>query len=162
VKPIDPPIPYAAIVRTPVGPIGIRVANEQLIGVAFLAPDRHRVPARDPLARETARQLQAYFSEPSWHFDLPMEETGTPFQRRVWQALRAIPPGERRTYGALADDLGSAARAIGGACRNNPIVIITPCHRVVARAGIGGFAGAPPGAPVANKRWLLDHEAADR
>jgi methylated-DNA-[protein]-cysteine S-methyltransferase len=153
---------YAAIVATPVGPLGLLIGNERLCGVDFLdSAWRTRAPG-DPLAREAVRQLRAYFTEPGWRFDLPLEELGTPFQRRVWQALRAIPAGHTRTYGALAETLGSAARAIGGACRGNPLVVVTPCHRVIARNGIGGFAGHTRGAPVARKRWLLAHESRAR
>jgi methylated-DNA-[protein]-cysteine S-methyltransferase len=85
---------------------------------------------------------------------------GTPFQCRVWQALRDIPPGTTRTYGELARDLGTSPRAIGGACRANPCLIAVPCHRVVARDGLGGFAGERGGKRLAVKRWLLRHEGA--
>jgi methylated-DNA-[protein]-cysteine S-methyltransferase len=83
---------------------------------------------------------------------------GTPFQRRVWEAMRAIPPGRTRTYGDLAAELGTSPRAIGGACRANPCPIVVPCHRVVGATGLGGFAGDTSGHKVEVKRWLLRHE----
>jgi methylated-DNA-[protein]-cysteine S-methyltransferase len=83
---------------------------------------------------------------------------GTPFQRRVWQELRAIPRGETRTYGELAVRLGKpgAARAVGAAVARNPISIVVPCHRVVGADGsLTGYAGG-----VERKRALLTIEGA--
>ena len=83
---------------------------------------------------------------------------GTPFQRRVWAALREIPPGETRSYGALAARLGrpGASRAVGLANARNPVAIVVPCHRVVGADGsLTGYAGG-----LERKRWLLAHEAA--
>jgi O-6-methylguanine DNA methyltransferase len=94
-------------------------------------------------------------SEPD--LDLPLDIRATSFQRRVWEALRAIPYGETRTYGEIAAAVGSprAARAVGQACGANPVSIIVPCHRVVAEGGkLGGY-----GWGLERKRWLLDHEA---
>lgn len=85
---------------------------------------------------------------------------GTDFQRAVWQALRAIPRGETRSYGAIAKSLGrpGAARAVGAACKANPIARLIPCHRAVGHnGGLVGFT-APGG--VATKRRLLADEAA--
>jgi AraC family transcriptional regulator of adaptative response/methylated-DNA-[protein]-cysteine methyltransferase len=73
---------------------------------------------------------------------LPLDVQGTPFQRQVWEALRAIPAGERRTYGELAASLGrpSGARAVANACAANPVAIVIPCHRVVRGDGeLGGY-----------------------
>ncbi len=104
--------------------------------------------------------LARYFRDGRAGLDLPLAPAGTPFQDRVWQALRAIPPGSTRTYGELARELGTSARAIGGACRANPCLIAVPCHRVVARDSLGGFAGQRGGKRLAVKRWLLRHEGA--
>lgn len=104
------------------------------------------------------QQLQAYLTQPQYPLQLPIAPTGTAFQQRVWQALQMIPPGETRTYQQLAQQLNTSPRAIGGACRCNPIPIIIPCHRVVAKNGIGGFNGQQQGADIQLKRWLLAHE----
>ena len=77
---------------------------------------------------------------------------------RVWQALQKIPYGEVKTYGQLAKELKSSARAVGNACRANPIPIVIPCHRIVAVSGIGGYAGKTDGPVLERKRWLLAHE----
>ncbi|MCF7991219.1 MAG: methylated-DNA--[protein]-cysteine S-methyltransferase [Thiohalocapsa sp.] len=107
-----------------------------------------------------ARELNAYFRDPLHRPALAPAISGTPFQRRVWHAISAIPPGSTRTYGAIAAELGSAARAVGGACRANPCPLVVPCHRVVARRGLGGFAGDAGARLVEIKRWLLAHERA--
>jgi methylated-DNA-[protein]-cysteine S-methyltransferase len=91
--------------------------------------------------------------------EMAIQPQATPFQQRVWQALRAIAAGSVVSYGEIARSLATAPRAVGGACRSNRIVLIVPCHRVVARHGIGGYAGAwGEGESVARKRALLRHE----
>ena len=89
---------------------------------------------------------------------MPLAPAGTAFQQRVWAALQAIPTGSVLSYGELARQLDTAPRAIGGACRSNPIPILIPCHRVVSRQGLGGYAGEVEGELPGIKRWLLRHE----
>ena len=153
---------YAAVVSAPVGRLGVRMHGGRLAGIDFVP--RARPPAAAPAGstREVLDQLFRYFEDPRWRFDLPLLMGGTPFQRRVWEALRRIPPGETRSYGELAAALGSSARAVGGACRRNPIPIVVPCHRVIAAGGgPGGFMGRREGEALAIKTWLLDHERRD-
>ncbi|MCK5647355.1 MAG: methylated-DNA--[protein]-cysteine S-methyltransferase [Gammaproteobacteria bacterium] len=111
-------------------------------------------------------ELQDYFNKPQFQFSLACDlQLGTPFQQRVWQALTEIPPGEVRTYGELAKELNSSARAVGNACRRNLFPLIVPCHRVVSAAGIGGYAGDTADTQKGQinflqiKQWLLAHEA---
>ena len=85
---------------------------------------------------------------------------GTLFQCSVWGLLRTIPRGKTRTYGDIARELGSSARAVGGACRANRVLLLVPCHRVVASRGAGGFAGHRQGRWPSIKRWLLTVEGA--
>lgn len=103
-------------------------------------------------------QLEDFFAHRPVTRPVPLVPQGTPFQRRVWQAMGKIPAGQTRRYGELAQELGNSARAVGGACRANPIPLLIPCHRVVAASGQGGFAGAQDGRLVELKRWLLAHE----
>jgi methylated-DNA-[protein]-cysteine S-methyltransferase len=113
------------------------------------------VPDGDSLADATA-QLTEYVGGARQSFDLPLDLAGTPFQRRVWAALLAIPYGETTTYRDLARDLGQpgGAQAVGGAVARNPVSIIVPCHRVLGSDGsLTGYAWG-----VHVKRWLLDHE----
>ncbi len=105
-------------------------------------------------------QLLEYFAGARTGFDLPIRARGTPFQERVWGALRDIPYGETRSYAQIAAAVGcpTAVRAVGAANGRNPISIIVPCHRVDASSGaLSGYAGG-----VERKRWLLRHEAAHR
>lgn len=103
-------------------------------------------------------QLKEYFSSASLSKTIPLAADGTKFQKSVWRELRKIPLGETRTYGEIAKKLNSSARAVGNACRKNPIQIIIPCHRVISAKGIGGYAGETEGKQLNIKRWLLKHE----
>lgn len=153
---------YDAVVATPWAglALGVRVRDDMLIAIDFLtAPAMQHTP-RAGIAGEVARQVQAYFRDPQSRFNLPLAPAGTAFQHRVWAAMRRIPVGETRSYGELARQLGSSARAIGGACRANPIPVVIPCHRVVATHGIGGFMGVTAGAGLRIKQNLLAHESA--
>ncbi|HEY8353379.1 MAG TPA: methylated-DNA--[protein]-cysteine S-methyltransferase, partial [Sphingomonadales bacterium] len=95
-----------------------------------------------PLLKEAKCQLEAYFDGDLKTFDLPLAPGGTSFFTRLWRRLMDIPYGEVVTYGRLAAELGSHARAVGMACARNPIPILIPCHRVVARDGrLAGYSG---------------------
>jgi methylated-DNA-[protein]-cysteine S-methyltransferase len=105
---------------------------------------------------ETERQLGDYFCGRLRAFNLPLDFTGTDFQKSVWTALLTIPFGETRSYGEIARQIGrpSASRAVGAANGKNPISIITPCHRVIGSNGtLTGFAGG-----LAAKKHLLGIE----
>jgi methylated-DNA-[protein]-cysteine S-methyltransferase len=114
-------------------------------------------PADKPFA-DVSEQLAEYFAGERLDFDVPLAMTGTPFQRRVWDALREIPYGETATYGELAHRLGrpSASRAVGLANGRNPIAVIVPCHRVIGSDGsLTGYGGG-----LERKGYLLNLEAA--
>ena len=96
-------------------------------------------------AEQLCEQTEEYFEGRRQSFDLPFCLHGTEFQLAVWNAIRRIPYGEVRTYGEVAWMAGypRAARAVGTACRKNPVLLIVPCHRVVAADGLGGYGGRP-------------------
>ena len=102
-------------------------------------------------------QLHAYFDGALQDFDLPLAPVGSAYRRRIWDALRAIPYGQTRTYGAIAATAGGTARSVGQANGANPLPILIPCHRVVASTGIGGYSG---GEGLRTKRALLALETA--
>jgi methylated-DNA-[protein]-cysteine S-methyltransferase len=104
------------------------------------------------------RQLQDYLQGQKTAFDVPLMTRGSEFQQKVWSELESIPAGQTRTYGEIARKIGSSARAIGGACRRNPVAVLVPCHRVVSANGAGGYAGDIRGDNMQVKLWLLDHE----
>ncbi|MGD2118068.1 MAG: MGMT family protein [Chromatiales bacterium] len=105
------------------------------------------------------QQLQRYLQDASTKLDLPHAADGSDFQKKIWQALEHIPSGKVLTYGQLAQQQGSSARAVGGACRRNPLAVLVPCHRVVAAQGFGGYAGDTAGRNLQVKQWLIRHEA---
>ncbi len=149
---------YQSIVTAQGFSIGLRCNDDEVFAIDFLEP-RAEVPPESLLAKETVRQLRAYLKNPAFEFALPLAPAGTPFQRRVWAQISAIPQGEKRTYGELAQAIGSAPRAVGGACGANPYPLAVPCHRVVASGGgLGGFARERGGLLLQIKRWLLSHE----
>ena len=113
------------------------------------------VSEADELTAEAVRQLTEYFDGKRTKFELPINPDGTAFCRRVWQILTEIPFGKAFSYGQVAELTGNkqACRAIGNAVGNNPILIVIPCHRVVAKNSIGGFS-----AGIEIKKFLLKHE----
>ncbi|RRD67225.1 methylated-DNA--[protein]-cysteine S-methyltransferase [Comamonadaceae bacterium OH2310_COT-174] len=155
-------------IDSPVGRLLIAASDEGLHAIEFpqgrhpVKRDTHWQESRQesphPLLSEAARQLGEYFAGQRRVFDLPLAPQGTDFQQRVWQALRAIPYGQTRSYAQLATAIGQpkAMRAVGAANGRNPLSIVVPCHRVIgANGSLVGFGG---GLPV--KTFLLRLEGA--
>ena len=150
---------------SPVGRLRLIAADSGLVGVYFPEHKRPRnADATDveqhPVLDQARRELGEYFAGRRRQFDTPLapaaERGGTEFQHEVWAALLAIPPGETRSYGELARQIGrpQAVRAVGTANASNPISIFVPCHRVIGGSGaLTGYAGG-----LAAKRWLLSLE----
>lgn len=137
-------------------PLGEVTVSEEDGAIVALDWGRGRDQQRSALLLAAVAQLQDYFDGVRTAFDLPLAPHGTVFQHKVWAALQAIPHGETRSYGELARQLGSSARAVGQANGANPIPLLIPCHRVLAAGGaLGGYSGGD-GPPT--KRWLLEHE----
>ena len=154
---------FQACLRTPFATLGITTTDTHVTGVRFLAPTTPvKAPARDSIAHLACVQLQAYLDNPAFAFDLPLRLAGTHHRLLVWEAMCRIPSGKVRTYGDVAQELRSSARAIGGACGANPIPVVIPCHRIVgAGRNLGGFMGSrEEGFELGIKRWLLEHEGA--
>ena len=149
---------YDAVVSTPGFALGLRIEGATIAEIDFLPPDTPARAPDDPLARRACRQIERYLESPDAAFELPLKACGTAFQRRVWDAIRAIPRGETATYGEIARRLASTPRAVGQACGANPYPVVVPCHRVVGAGGLGGFAHARGGRLLEIKRWLLRHE----
>ena len=146
---------------SPLGELLLTGRDGVLTGL-YMPPHRHGPDVHpewernDGAFRAVTEQLRAYFAGELREFDVPLAMKGTPFQQRVWTALRTIPYGETRSYGELARslDMPTAFRAVGAANGRNPVSIIVPCHRVVGSTGaLIGYGGG-----VNNKRTLLDLE----
>jgi methylated-DNA-[protein]-cysteine S-methyltransferase len=151
----------AAVVAAPFGLLVIRAGPKGLVSVDISLQTAWRDEAPPtPLLREAVSQFRAYFRDAAFAFSLPLDLRGTAYQRRVWEALVALPAGTTRTYGGLATFLDSGARAVAAACRANPLPLIIPCHRIVGSHGLGGYCGSTSGPWLAVKRWLLRHESA--
>lgn len=147
-----------AVIAAPFGMLSIWTEGDRLSLLSFEAPATQEKAPASALSENIARQLLCWFNDPRHVFDVPLKDCGTPFQQRTRQAIAAIPRGRVRTYGDIARELNSAARAVGQACRANPFPIIIPCHRVVSASGIGGFHGASSGYLIDAKQWLLQYE----
>ena len=146
----------AVTVASPVGALTLAERGGRIVSVSW--GQNMNGGAATPLLAEAARQLEAYFTGRLRRFDLPLDPAGSAFQRGVWAAMEAIPYGATRSYGEIASELASAARAVGGACGRNPIPVIIPCHRVLAAGRrLGGYSGA---GGLATKRALLALEGA--
>lgn len=151
---------YEATVSTPIGKIGIRTSQDHLIGIDFVPEDQAILKPKTVIAKNTVEQLLCYFADPNYKFDIPFELTVTDFQRNVLSALQEIPVGNTQSYKDIANLLNTSPRPIGAACRENPIPIIIPCHRVVSEKDLGGYSGKKKGPLLEIKRWLLEHETA--
>lgn len=151
---------YDIVCDSPIGKLGICVRDRELTRLDYQPDSRRLKPATTGFGRRVCSELAAYFENPAYRFTLPVAVQGTVFQQRVWQQLIRIAPGTVWTYGELAARLGSGARAVGNACRHNPVSIIVPCHRVVGTGGLGGYSGKTAGPGLERKRWLLQHEGA--
>lgn len=136
----------------------IKTNGDTVISISAVIEDDYiESESNSDIIQVIKRQLQEYFYGTRKKFDIKFDTSqGTDFQRRVWQALRDIPYGETRTYGEIAKNVGSpkGARAVGMACNKNPLLIITPCHRVIGSTGsLTGFACG-----IDIKKLLLDIE----
>ena len=144
----------SASLDTPIGPLTVDARDGEIFRVRWVDD-----PSGDsiPELQEAIDQLHAYFEGSLDRFDLPLRVEGSDLQRAVCDAMSAIPLGETRTYGDLANEIGVPAQAIGGACGGNPIPVIIPCHRVLGATSLGGFSGM---GGIETKVWLLRHEKA--
>jgi methylated-DNA-[protein]-cysteine S-methyltransferase len=154
---------WEAILAFPKMKVGIVTREDRVAGIRYLPPETEVKAPENALAERAARQLERYREDPDIRFDLPLLVEGSEFQRRVWDAMCAIPRGRTLTYGELARKLGGedfdVPRAVGQACGDNKLPIVIPCHRVVAAHGIGGFGHSTGGYLLEAKRWLLMHES---
>ena len=151
---------YYAIIDSPLDSLCLTSDGEHITGLHMEPTLSQKILSRckrsPNLFKEAIEQINAYFYDGLTSFTLPLKPPGTPFQRRVWQQLEAIPFGSTTNYRVIAEylDRPKGARAIGAANGRNPICILIPCHRVVASSGdLCGYRGG-----LLRKQWLLNHE----
>ncbi len=158
-----PPAEYDFLYDSPIGKLGVCIDSESITRIVWLEEkasellkiSEGNVP-NDCLKKMVIEALDNYFNSGLFESEISLRPQGTPFQLKVWQALKTIPFGSVRTYGDVAKECHSSSRAVGQACRRNNIPLFIPCHRVVAAKGLGGFMGGYR--HVERKRWLLQHE----
>lgn len=151
------------VITAPFGRLAISTelvdGSLMISGIRYLERFQPTRKPQNALASRAKEQIEAYFEDPSFQFNLPIKPQGTFYQRRVWTAISEIDYGKTMTYGELAKKIKSGPRAVGGACGANYYPLLIPCHRVLSANGLGGFmqqAGA--GWCMDIKRWLLAHE----
>lgn len=138
---VDSPVGRLTVVASDAGLVAILWENDRPGRVRL---DLGAADPSHPVVRDTVRQLTEYFAGRRTRFELPLDVTGTDFQRQVWNALLTIPFGETRSYRQIAAQIGNpdAVRAVGAANGRNPVSIVAPCHRVIGASGaLTGFAG---------------------
>ena len=152
---------YNAILHVPFGAIGVRLndARTHVLELVYLPSHTQELASDCDLAQRVCRQIESYIANPSFHFNLPLQDQGTAFQKKVWRVISGLEAGQVLTYKQVGQLIQCGApRAVGGACGANPYPLIVPCHRVVGANGIGGFAQHDDGFYIGVKRWLLAHE----
>lgn len=145
----------SSIFQTPIG--NLEVVHDERFLYSSCFSTKSALPLQGRLAPQIATELESYFSDPKHVFQLPLKPQGTPFQLKVGHALRAIVSGTTISYGELAKELESGPRAIGQACRKNPLPLFIPCHRIVGKNDLGGYLGKEHA--ISYKRSLLNHES---
>lgn len=132
------------IYQSPIGAYLIGADDTNILAIDRIDETGTIIQKETPLLRVAKQQLSEYFAGQRTVFDLPIKTAGTAFQQQVWQALKAIPYGETRSYKEIAAAIGNpkAVRAVGGANNKNPIFIVIPCHRVIGSSGqLVGYGG---------------------
>lgn len=144
-----------SVFTTPLGNFEIVHDEHYIFNSSFTQkPITH---VKNDLAQLISAELTAYFVDPHHRFQLSLKPQGSAHQQKVWNALLVIPAGRTLTYGELSRKLQSSPRAIGQACKRNPLALFIPCHRVVGKNNIGGYMGNPEA--VSYKEYLLAHES---
>lgn len=134
--------------ETPVGVLSLWITNGKLISLNILSNKTQTNMPSDEVSLHLKNQLLNYFQNSRHKFDIEISLIGTKFQLKVWEELVKINIGQTISYGELAKKINSHPRAVAQACKRNPIPIIIPCHRVVAKQGLGGYNGATDGAMI--------------
>ena len=149
-------VTYFDTLPTPLGDLLFTSDGDALTGLSVDAAPREEFVRDRAKLKPAVAQMRAYLAGELTTFTVPMEQPGTPFQQKVWDELRRIPFGETISYRQLAERVGKplASRAVGSANGRNQVIVVVPCHRVIAADGtLGGYGGG-----LWRKEWLLAHE----
>ncbi len=156
---LKPSIQYHDIMmNAPFGAVGVNIHNDCVTSICLYPTQQATSNIVGSCAQNVKQQIDQYFKLADAKINIPFKVAGTAFQLRVWEAISAIPVGQMLTYSELAHRVGSGPRAVANACGANCIPLLIPCHRVVAKNGLGGFMqSVPDGLKI--KEWLLAHES---
>ncbi len=146
---------FKAYIDSPVGVLEVVCSAKGLTNINFVK--KKKVPSYNKVLLKCESQLKDYFSGKRKSFDLPLDLSGSTFEKKVWGELKRIPYGKTKSYKEISVSINNnyASRAVGNANKKNCIPIIIPCHRVIKSNGdIGGYS-----AGLWRKKWLLEHEA---
>ncbi len=144
-----------ALIATPIGMVRVEGDEHAIHAIRIEAQRAAPRRADYPAVLAAAEQLEAWFAGALRDFDVALAPAKTARGQALRDGLLGISFGTTASYGALARQLGSGARAIGQLCARNPFPIIVPCHRILAAAGLGHYSA---GDGVTTKQWLLNHE----
>jgi len=144
----------------PLGRLYLTIREQRVVGLEY-EPAEPTLFENNLPTGEIKSWLEQYFRGEPIAKDLIQVDQGTEFQQKVWRIMLQIPYGQTLSYGEVSSKLGSAPRAVGQACKRNPIPVFIPCHRIVGKHSIGGYEGAVSGHKISRKQWLLAHERAD-
>lgn len=142
-------------IQTPAGNLVVHSRQDVICDVDWAADDN----SIGNLDNELQRQMAQYWMDTNKTMHIKLLKQGSDYRNRVWSELCKIPLGQTLTYSALAKKIGSSARAVGNACRDNPYPLFIPCHRVVSMSGMGGYCGQTHGELMDIKIKLLEFEA---
>lgn len=139
------------------GRLQLHFQDDVLIKIDLPHPHLYQ-DSNAPTPETWQKQLDAYFTGRLKSFEGDILIQGSEHDRKVWQAMLDTPYGQTRTYGDVAKEIGSAAQAVGQACKRNPVPLIIPCHRIVGQNHLGGYSGSMGNDTLSIKHWLLEHE----
>jgi methylated-DNA-[protein]-cysteine S-methyltransferase len=146
------------VINVPFGAVGVSMEGHRVIGVKLFQRTQEISASTNQFAQFVVNQFAQYFKQATSSLDISYLLVGTLFQQRVLRAIAEIPVGKVLTYAELADQVDSGPRAVANACGANKLPLLIPCHRVVAKNGMGGFMqGIEGGLKI--KEWLLAHES---
>ncbi|EHL29479.1 methylated-DNA--[protein]-cysteine S-methyltransferase [Legionella drancourtii] len=146
--------PIVSVFTTPWGRLQVKY-DEHFVYCAHFTQNAG-IAVKHALTNLIHSELTAYIANPHHRFQLPLKPQGSPFLQKVLNALLVIPVGRTLTYGELALKIQSSPRAVGQACKRNPLALFIPCHRIVGKNDLGGYMGSP--AALTYKAALLAHE----
>ncbi len=131
---------FELVYISPIGPIGINFDSKKISMLKFCS-NLKLIKKNNYLFKDIIKQLDLYFKKKLKKFDIPYVLSGTEYQKKIFQEILKINYGKTKTYSEIANKIGSHPRPVGNACRNNPLQLIIPCHRVIGKRNIGGFLG---------------------